>query len=124
MVNGLIVGKVETSLGKGFVGPRARYFRLERIQLSLITQPELIYQDGRLFVGVRVVNRIVHAARLALAIAAHDGAAILLGREALPAGFRGPLFHSRGQVDPLDRADLAKTSAADDETTYLGILRN
>jgi hypothetical protein len=71
-----------------------------------------------------VANRIVHAARLALAITAHDGATIFLGRKAFPAGFRGPLFHSRGQTNPLDRADLGKTRAADDEATNLGILRN
>jgi len=49
---------------------------------------ELVYQDGGVFVGVGAVNRIVHAARLALAIAAHDRAAIFLGRQAFPVSFR------------------------------------
>ena len=116
------MSKVEVSFGQRFVGPRGRYFGLERIQLSLLAQLEFVYQDGRVFVGVRVVNRIVHAAGLALAIAAHDRAAIFLGRQAFPASFRGPLFHGLGQMNPLDRANLGKMRAADHEATHLGTL--
>ena len=117
------MSKVEISLGQRFIGPRARYFRLERIQVSLLAQLKLVYRDGGVFDGVGVVNRIVHAVRLALAIAAHDRAAIFLGRQAFPVSFRGPLFHGLGQTNPLDRADLGKTRATDHETTRLGALR-
>ena len=95
-MNGLVVREVEIPFGQGFVGPRARYFRLERIQLSLLAQVELVYQDGRILAGVGVVNCIVHATCLTLAIAADDRAAIFFGRQAFPTGFRGSFFHDWG----------------------------
>src|ERR1700730_1186720 len=50
MVDGLIMRKVmrkvEIPFGQRFVGPCARNFGFKRIQLSLVAQVELVYQDG------------------------------------------------------------------------------
>ena len=124
MMDGLVVREVEISLGEWFLGPRTRYLGLERVQLILLTQVELVYKDGRVLVSVGVVGRIVHAARLALAIAAHDRAAIFLSRQAFPASFGRPLFHDLGQLYPLDRADLGKTRATDHKAARLTRLCN
>jgi hypothetical protein len=56
-------------------------------------------------------------------MAAHDRAAIFFGAQAFLVGFRGPLLHDWGQLDPLDRADLGKMRAADHKATHLGTFR-
>lgn len=57
-------------------------------------------------------------------MAAHDAAAIFFGREAFSAGFRRALFHDLSQLNPLDRAYLSETRAADNEASHLGNLRD
>src|SRR5260370_30155960 len=52
MVDGFVMCEIEISFGQRLVGPRARYFGLERVQFSLPAQVELVYQDGRILVSV------------------------------------------------------------------------
>jgi hypothetical protein len=42
-------------------GPRIGNLGLEIIELALIAQIQLVNEDGRIFVGVRIVGRVIHA---------------------------------------------------------------
>ena len=60
--------------------------------------------------------------RLAQPLAAHDGTAIFLGREAFPVGFGGPLFHGRSELNYPRLSLSSETRAADNEASDLGTL--
>ena len=89
-----------------------------------MTSASLTSSPSKLAIGVGIVNCIIHAIRLALAMAAYDRAAIFFRRQALPASIPGAFFHDRGQMDALDRADLGETGAAHHEPGRFGTFCN
>src|SRR5277367_3247869 len=102
---------------------RAGNFSFKSIKLRLGSEVELIHQNGRILVRVGIDYRIIHAARLTLAMAANDRAAMLFRRESLGTRIASALFHRGSHPDPLDRAYLAKTGTSDHESAGLGTLR-
>src|SRR5882724_13448403 len=53
--------KIHVAFGKWFACPRVGNLGLEIIELALVAQIQLVNEDSRIFVGVRIVGRIIHA---------------------------------------------------------------
>lgn len=56
-----IVDEIEIAFGKRFVGARAGNLGFEIVEFALIAQIEPVNENGRIFVGIGIVRRIVHA---------------------------------------------------------------
>jgi hypothetical protein len=117
MVDGAVMVEIQRSFRQRLFGAGGRNFGLESIKLGLIPQVELVLENGRILVGVGVLDRIVHAECSALPMAGDDGPAIFFGSKALRPLDGGTLFHRIGQMNAFHGADFGKTSASDHVTT-------
>src|SRR5437667_7311688 len=61
MMDGAEMRKIQVALGKGFARPRMGNLGFEIVELALIAQIKLVNEDRRIFVGIRIVGRIIHA---------------------------------------------------------------
>ena len=93
---------------------------LEGVKLGLIPQIELVHQDSRALVRVRIFDRIIHTLHLILAVAAADRSAVLVRSQAFRALQSGALLHRVGEMDALHRADLGVGSTPDHLAAGLG----
>src|ERR1017187_1077877 len=55
------VRKVQVAVGKRFAGSRIGNLGFEIVEFALVAQIKLVNEDRRIFVGVRIVGRVVHA---------------------------------------------------------------
>jgi hypothetical protein len=53
--------KIQVALGKWFARSRVGDFGFEIVEIALIAQIQLVNEDRRIFVGIRIVGRIIHA---------------------------------------------------------------
>jgi len=53
--------KIQVALGKRFARPSMGNLGFEIVEFALIAQIKLVNEDCRVFVGVRIIGRIIHA---------------------------------------------------------------
>ena len=53
--------KIQVAFGKWIARPRVGNLGLEIIEFALVAQIQLVNEDRRIFVGIRIVGRITHA---------------------------------------------------------------
>src|SRR3954464_14831472 len=61
-----VMREIQISLGQRFVGTGGGNLGLEIIEFGLLAQVEFVDEDRGIFVGVGIVDRIIHAAAQAL----------------------------------------------------------
>jgi hypothetical protein len=110
--------KIQIALGKRFARPCIGNLGFEIVELALIVQIKLVNEDRRIFVGIRIIGRIIHATNSGFAIGANDHLAIFFSGQALAGGFCGTFFHSRLQSNTFYRANLREAGTADDEACF------
>jgi len=108
--------KIQVAFGNRFARPRVGNLGFEIVEFALIAQTQLVNEDRRIFVGVRIVGRIIYASttqslRWARTIARRysSGERPLL----LASAARG-----RVQSNTFNRADFCKAGLAQDEARF------